>query len=110
MNGCKQVFWQRVHETVLRRLREHAQIMWGPARVDAVSVPASAGSEHTGRNSTNRGKLGCKRHLLVDQRGLPLVAGISGTSGLALPAGHLGTNSALRRRVTRKARTMALGR
>ena len=70
--------WQRVHEAILRRLREHDQIMWDRACVDAASVPAPAGGEHTGRNPTDRGKLGCKHHLLVDERGLPLVAQISG--------------------------------
>lgn len=70
--------WQRVHEAVLRRLREHHQIMWDRASVDAASVPAPFGGEHTGRNPTDRGKLGCKHHVLVDQRGLPLVARISG--------------------------------
>ena len=70
--------WQHVHEAVLRRLREHDQIMRDRACVDAASVPALAGGEHTGRNPTDRGKLGCKHHLLVDQRGLPLVAKISG--------------------------------
>jgi transposase len=34
--------------------------------------------QHTGRKPTDRGKLGCKHHILVDQRGLPLVAQISG--------------------------------
>ena len=70
--------WQHIHEALLRRLREHDQIMWDRASVDAASVPAPAGGEHTGRNPTDRGKLGCKHHLLVDQRGLPLVAKISG--------------------------------
>jgi transposase len=70
--------WQRIHEAVLRQLREYDQIMWDRASVDAASVPAPAGGEHTGRNPTDRGKLGCKHHLLVDQRGLPLVAKISG--------------------------------
>lgn len=70
--------WQRIHETILRRLREHDQIMWDRASVDAASVPAAAGGEHTGRNPTDRGKLGCKHHLLVDERGRPLVAQISG--------------------------------
>jgi hypothetical protein len=37
-----------------------------------------SGGEHTGGNPTDRGKLGCKHHVLVDQRGLPLVARISG--------------------------------
>ncbi|WP_081897660.1 IS5 family transposase [Massilia sp. BSC265] len=71
--------WQRsIHEAILRRLREHDQIMWDRACVDAASVPAPAGGEHTGRNPTDRGKLGSKHHLLVDERGLPLVAQISG--------------------------------
>lgn len=70
--------WQRVHEAVLRRLREHYQIMWDRASIDAASVPAPAGGAHTGRNPTDRCKLGCKHHLLVDQRTLPLVAQISG--------------------------------
>jgi transposase len=70
--------WQSVHEAILRSLREHDQIMWDRASVDAASVPAPFGGEHTGRNPTDRGKLGCKHHVLVDQRGLPLVARISG--------------------------------
>lgn len=37
------------------------------------------GGEHIGRNPTDRGNLGSKHHLLVDERGLPLVAEISGT-------------------------------
>jgi hypothetical protein len=41
-------------------------------------VPSPFGGEQTGRNPTDRGKLGCKHHVLVDQRGLPLVARISG--------------------------------
>jgi len=70
--------WQRIHEALFRRLREHDQIMWDRACVDAASVPAPAGGEHTGRNPTDRGKLGSKHHLLVDERGLSLVARISG--------------------------------
>lgn len=70
--------WQRIHEAILRQLREQDQIMWDRASVDAASVPARASSEHTGQNPTDRGKLGCKHHLLVDQRALPLVAKISG--------------------------------
>lgn len=37
------------------------------------------GGQHTGPNPLDCGKLGCKHHLLVDQRGLPLVRSISGT-------------------------------
>lgn len=70
--------WQSIHEAILRRLREYDQIAWDRACIDAASVPAPRGGEHTGRNPTDRGKLGCKHHILVDQRGLPLVAQISG--------------------------------
>jgi transposase len=70
--------WQRVHDAVLRRLREHDQITRDQASVDAASVPASAGGKLTGRNPTDLGKLGCKYHLLVEQRGLPLIAQLSG--------------------------------
>lgn len=52
--------------------------MWDRANVDVASVPAPTSSEHTVRNPTDRGKLGCKHHLLVDLRGLSLVAQISG--------------------------------
>lgn len=69
---------QRIHEAILRRLRQHDQIMRDRACVDVGSVPAPARREHTGRKPTYRGKLGCKHHFLVDERGLPLVAQISG--------------------------------
>jgi transposase len=70
--------WQSIHEAILRRLREYDQIAWDRACIDAASVPSPRGGEHTGPNPTDRGKLGCKHHILVDQRGLPLVAQISG--------------------------------
>ena len=70
--------WQRIHGAILQRLREYDQIMWERACVDAASVRAPAGGEHTGRNPTDRSKLGCKHHLLVDERGLLLVVCISG--------------------------------
>ncbi len=61
--------WQSIHEAILRRLREYDQIVWDRACIDAASVPSPRGGEHTGRNPTDRGKLGCKHHVLVDQRG-----------------------------------------
>jgi hypothetical protein len=72
--------WQSIHKAILRRLREYEQIEWERASIDAANVPSPAGGEHTGPNPTDRGKLGCKHHLLVDQRGLPLVAQLSGAN------------------------------
>jgi hypothetical protein len=39
---------------------------------------ALAGGKLTGRNPTDLGKLGCKHPLLVEQRGRPLIAQLSG--------------------------------
>jgi IS5 family transposase len=38
------------------------------------------GGEQTGKDPTNRGKLGTKRHIVVDRRGLPLAVTISGSN------------------------------
>lgn len=58
--------------------REHDQILWDRASIDAASVPAPFGGEHTGRNPTDRCKLDCKHHVVVHQSGPPLAACISG--------------------------------
>ncbi|WP_082547945.1 transposase [Massilia sp. Root335] len=64
--------WQSIHEAVLRRFREYDQIWWVRARFDAASVRSPRGGKHTGPSPSDRGKLDCKHHILVDQRGLPL--------------------------------------
>ena len=40
----------------------------------------SRGGEQTGKDPTNRGKLGTKRHIVVDRQGLPLAVTISGSN------------------------------
>jgi IS5 family transposase len=40
----------------------------------------SLGGEQTGKDPTNRGKLGTKRHIVVDRNGLPLAVIISGAN------------------------------
>jgi transposase len=74
--------WQRLaalHQAMLVRLREHDQIDWSRASIDGSSVPSPGGQE-TGPNPTDRGKLGSKRHLVVDARGIPLVILVSGAN------------------------------
>lgn len=78
--------WQSIHEAILRRLREYDQIACDLACIDAASVLSPRGGEHTGRNPTDRGKLGCKHQILVDQRVLSLVAQISGAQVRDFPA------------------------
>jgi hypothetical protein len=46
------------------------------AVVDSLSLRAVRGGDHTGPNPTDRAKNGCKRHLITDGNGLPLVVQI----------------------------------
>jgi transposase len=48
------------------------RIKWRWQALDSKSCPAPLGGEGTGRNPTDRGKLGSKLHVLVDKRGAPL--------------------------------------
>jgi IS5 family transposase len=41
---------------------------------------SSRGGDATGKDPTNRGKLGTKRHLVVDRMGLPLAVTVSGAN------------------------------
>jgi transposase len=72
--------WQRLHHLLLQRLQEDGRLDWERAALDSASVPAPAGGEATGKDPTNRGKLGTKRHLVVDCRGLPLAVTISASN------------------------------
>ncbi len=72
--------WQRVHRALLQQLQDAGQIAWERAALDSASVPAPGGGEATGKDPTNRGKLGTKRHLVVDRQGLPLAVSISGSN------------------------------
>ena len=47
-------------------------IEWEWQSLDSVSVKAPLGGILTGPNPTDRGKLGTKRHVLADKKGIPL--------------------------------------
>ncbi|BEU50495.1 IS5 family transposase (plasmid) [Ralstonia pseudosolanacearum] len=72
--------WERLHLALLKRLREHDQIDWSRASVDGATVASPPGGEQTGPNPTDRGKLGSKRHLVVDRRGVPLALMVTGAN------------------------------
>lgn len=61
--------WGKLHKAMLVRLREHDQIGAKPP-----------GGQETGPNPTDRGKLGTKRHIVVDATGIPLVVQVSGAN------------------------------
>jgi transposase len=52
----------------------------GSAKSVSMMSPAPLGGSKTGKNPTDRGKLGSKVHLLVDERGAPLAIFITGSN------------------------------
>jgi transposase len=64
--------WERLHKALLDRLGEVDRIGWERASLDSASIPAKRGGTKTGKNPTDKGKAGSKRHLVSDRRGVPL--------------------------------------
>src|ERR687883_1346029 len=65
--------WQKAHWHLVAVLGERGLLNLERAIVDSSSCRAQEGGEHTGPNPTDRAKAGCKRHLLTDSSGIPLV-------------------------------------
>lgn len=72
--------WGKLHLAMLIRLREHDQIDWSRASIDGASVASPRGGSETDPNPTDRGKLGSKRHIVVDARGVPLAITVTGAN------------------------------
>lgn len=64
--------WDRVLGVLHDKLGELDRIDWSRASLDSASVRAKGGGQRTGRNPTDRGKLGSKHHIIVDRNGIPL--------------------------------------
>jgi transposase len=56
--------WEELHQRLLDRLGEADQIDWQRASLDSASV-AAPGGQKTGKNPTDKGKKGSKRHIVV---------------------------------------------
>jgi transposase len=65
--------WERIRLRILHLLGKDGQLDATRAVIDSASVRAVAGGPHTGPNPTDRAKNGCKRHVITDANGLPLV-------------------------------------
>ena len=72
--------WERLHQLLLAELQEADRIDWSRAVVDSSHVRALGGGEKTGKNPTDRGKLGTKHHLVTDGQGIPLAVTITGSN------------------------------
>ncbi len=55
-------------------------INWTWQSLDSISIKSPLGGAMTGGNPTDRGKLGTKRHILTDKKGIPLSVVISSAS------------------------------
>jgi len=72
--------WQLVHFALLDWLARCGRIDWSRAVVDGISVRAVFWGTRTGPNPTDRSKLGSKRHLIRDGRGVPLAIQLTGAN------------------------------
>jgi putative transposase len=72
-------------EKLMRRMadyyaKERGGVGWKWQAMDSKHSPAPLGGEKTGKNPTDRGKLGAKINLLVDERGAPLSVVLTGAN------------------------------
>jgi putative transposase len=72
--------WDAVFRALVKFYRRERHIQWRWQAVDSRACAAPLGGSDTGKNPTDRAKLGSKIHLLVDQRGAPLAIDISGAN------------------------------
>jgi len=68
--------WHRSHGHLVAALGERGLLNLERVVIDSASCRAHAGGEHTGPNPTDRAKRGCKRHLVTDGYGIPLVVSV----------------------------------
>jgi transposase len=72
--------WEQLHQLLLIDLQEADQIDWSRAAADSTKARALGGGDDTGPNSTDRGKLGTKHHVLTDAQGIPLATRVTGAN------------------------------
>jgi transposase len=70
--------WQKLHELLLAELRAADRLDLSRASVDGSHLRAMKGGAATGRSPVDRGKTGSKHHVIVDARGVPLAATLTG--------------------------------
>lgn len=65
--------WERAHVALVTALGRRGLLNLERAVVDSLALRAVRGGDHAGPNPTDRAKKGCKRHLITDGDGIPLV-------------------------------------
>lgn len=70
--------FEKLWAVMLDAYDEQIGIGWRWQSLDSASVKSPLGGSETGKNPTDRGKLGTKRHVLTDQEGVPIAVELSG--------------------------------
>lgn len=70
----------RLWRLLLREYDAKRGILWVWQALDSASTKAPLGGKKTGKNPTDRSKLGTKRHVVCDQRGAPLGLCVTGAN------------------------------
>src|SRR4051794_14989157 len=90
--GCGMTCWRRlrdwqkdgtrekVDKILLDRLRGADKLDFSRGIIDSSSVRAAYGGEGTGPGPVDRAKAGSKHHIIVEARGIPLAAGVTGAN------------------------------
>jgi transposase len=76
----KQGLFDQLFEVMVKFYAREHHIGWKWQSGDSKMVPAPLGGPDTGKNPTDRGKLGAKIHLWVDEFGAPLAVHLSGAN------------------------------
>ena len=76
---CEGLF-ELLFKKMVKYYAREQKIAWKWQSIDSMLSPAPLGGSKTGKNPTDRGKLGSKVHLLVDERGAPLAIFITGAN------------------------------
>jgi transposase len=69
--------WEKIHKTLLDRLRGANKIDWSRALIDSSSVRAAYGGKETGPSPVDRAKPGSKHHVITDANGIPLACSVT---------------------------------
>jgi putative transposase len=72
--------FKRMWQAGLEEFDELKGILWKWQSADGAITKAPLGGKKTGKNPTDRGKIGTKRSLLVNEQGLPLGLVVSGAN------------------------------
>ncbi len=74
--GCFQKKWVKL----LKSYDDAIGINWTWQSIDSMSIKSPLGGAMTGSNPTDRSKLGTKRHILTDKKGIPQSVVVSSAS------------------------------